>query len=176
MMRIAVVAGILLACTVPAWAEEIYHWKDAEGQAHYTNSPGDSIGSPSMVPRDEGETPAGGAGAVAPAPVDDPEFSTSASLRRNSLERELHATDRRLHELDGRIETLARARAARGVPAAAGNLDLRSEEEKALAAERDQVVDHQRNLQSDYAKLREEVTNRLGSTPDWWVEVRPDRH
>jgi hypothetical protein len=108
-------------------------------------------------------------------------FSTDVSLRRNALERQLRITHQRLREFDGRLAALARARMDNsGGSAATGGLgtsagDFRSEQEKALGAERDQVAERASALQSDYGKLREEVTARLGTTPDWWVDVRFDR-
>jgi len=57
-----------------------------------------------------------------------------------------------------------------GVRAAAA--DVRSEEEKSLATEREQVAQHVVEVRGAYARLRQEVTARFGGTPSWWIELR----
>ncbi len=110
-------------------------------------------------------------------------FSATASLRRSALERDLRATARRLHEIDARLSTLARARGqhAQGSAATGGvaaptaapeGIDLRSEEERTLATEREQLAQHADQVRNDAAKLREEVTARFGATPPWWIDLR----
>jgi len=109
---------------------------------------------------------------------DEEAFSASASLRRNALERDLRATEKRIGELDARIATLARAHGARADEARATsgvgtNLDVRSEEEKTLSEERDKLVQHATEVRADAGRLRDEVTAHAGgTTPDWWIDVR----
>src|SRR5207249_249212 len=69
----------------------------------------------------------GAARAEDDAPGDAQAFSAGVSLRRNALERDLRATEKRLRDLDARLAALVRARKRNGVAAGAGtNLDLRS--------------------------------------------------
>ena len=37
---------------------------------------------------------------------------------------------------------------------------------------REQLVQRADQVRSDAAKLREEVTARLGATPPWWIDLR----
>ena len=181
--------GVLAA---PGWSDEIYSWTDAAGRVHYTNAP-----SAGGAPADEhaNDTPAPEAGAAdpedeapaiaaananpegeaapgRPEPVADPAvYSTEVSLRRNAIERDLRAAGRRLRELDGDLATV------RGHNAGGAKLppELRSEEENALLAEREQVTKRVDELRAQAAKLRGEVTARLGELPAWWVDVRTDQ-
>ena len=145
-----------------AQADEIYRSTDGSGRPVFSNGPG---ASGDVRPN------------VAP-PEEDATFSTSISLRRQALERDFRAAERRLRDLDAQLAALGRARtrnavgteATGGVRAAA--VDLRSEEEKSLATEREQVAQHVVEVHGAYAKLREEVTARLGGTPSWWIELR----
>ena len=171
-MRALGVVVVLLAFAAPARSDEIYRWTDEAGQVHYANGAGATRvpdGPPVGRKRAEAANEAD-----ASAPVDDGTFSAGVSLRRNALERDLRATEKRLHELDARIATLVRARKQNGAPGVVGtNLDLRSEEEKTLATEREQVAQHAAEVRSDGVRLREEVTARSGgSTPAWWIDVR----
>jgi uncharacterized protein DUF4124 len=171
---------VVLALAAAARGDEIYRWTDDSGHVHYSNSSAPDSGA-TRVPsapqagRPERET-TNEPGENAPG---DPEtFSAGVSLRRNALERDLRATERRLREIDTRLATLARARQqnAAGSSATGGvgaNLDLRSEEEKSLAAEREQLAQHAAEVKSDGARLRQEVTARSGgTTPDWWIDLR----
>ena len=177
MWRVAVLGLGFLVSAAPGRADEVYQWTDAKGGVHYSNTSGG--GEPTAaVQRDQSGEDAGARGAAGGDPAT---FSTDTSLRRNALERDYRTTDRRLRELDARLATLARARtdhargsvSTGGVGTLAG--DFRSEEEKALATEREQIAKHAQEIRTEYDKLREEVIARLGSTPDWWVDVRFDR-
>src|SRR5438477_65097 len=92
------VLGLAL-CAGSARAGDIYRSTDAAGRTVYSNGPG--------TPSDAGK-------ARAPATSSSREgtddFSTSASLRRQALERDLRASDHRLRDLDAQLATLARAR------------------------------------------------------------------
>ena len=184
----------LLALATPGWAADIYRWTDGAGNVHYSNmdAEGDDAASvardaPVAPPEEEasasldGATDEAAGGTVAPA--DPGAFSTDASLRRNALERDLRATQQRLHEVDARLAALARARGqhAQGSAATGGvatptaapeGIDLRSEEERTLATEREQLAQHADQVRDQAAKLREEVTARLGATPPWWIDLR----
>ena len=116
--------------------------------------------------------------APANAGPDDAAFSADVSLRRNALERDLRATEKRLRELDTRLATLARARARNAANTVstggvrAPGAEMRSEEEKALAEEREQLAQHALEVKGVAVKLRDEVTARVGETPAWWIDVR----
>jgi len=163
-----------LALGVPVWADDIYRWTDAAGGVHYANAPHrQATNGDAVAPGEEATfTPPADAG------PDDAAFSADVSLRRNALERDLRATEKRLRELDTRIATLARARArnAAGSAATGGvrapGADLPSEEEKTLAEEREQLAQHALEVKGEAVKLRDEVTARLGETPAWWIDVR----
>jgi|SRR5581483_1856438 len=171
--------GVVLATVAvvaPAWSSDIYRWTDSSGSIHYSNIDG-ADGGTKIAPaeraggEDDDETEA------STAPETDT-FSAQASLRRNALERDLRATDRRLRELDGRLASLARARGRNAAGSAATGgvgtdaIDVRSEEEKALATEREQLARHAAEVRGDAARLRDEVTSRFGTTPAWWIDVR----
>ncbi len=180
----------LLALATPGWAGDIYRWTDDSGNVHYSNM--DAQGSdatavapagPSAAARDESAPRGAHAKREAEDAGDTDAYSADASLRRNALERELRATERRLREVDGQIATLARARGERvqgsvstggvGVPAVApGGIDLRSEEERNLATEREKLTQHATQIRNDAAQLRQEVTARFGATPPWWIDLR----
>src|SRR2546425_3961235 len=150
-----------------ARADEIYRSTDSAGRPFFSNGPGAS-----------GDARRDVAPAAAPPTEEAETFSTSASLRRQALERDLRTTERRLRDLDAQLATLGRARtrnaggseATGGVRAAAD--DVRSEEEQSLAAERAQVLQHVADVRAAYATLRDEVTARLGANPSWWIEPR----
>src|SRR2546428_4946461 len=160
----------LALCAGSARAGDIYRSTDAAGRTVYSNGPG---------------TPSAGE-ARAPATSSSREgaddFSTSASLRRQALERDLRASDRRLRDLDAQLATLARARMRNaGGSEATGGVrapvtDVRSDEEKSLAADRNEVAQHVADVRGSYAKLREEVTAHLGGTPSWWIELPTRDH
>jgi len=188
----------LLALATPGWAADIYRWTDGAGNVHYSNmdAEGDDAASVArdapVAPPDEeaslndatGDTADDAAGGTT-APADPSAFSTDASLRRNALERDLRATQQRLHEVDAHLAALARARGqhAQGSAATGGvatptaapeGIDLRSEEERTLATEREQLAQHADQVRDQAAKLREEVTARLGVTPPWWIDLRSE--
>jgi len=175
-MRMVGLLVLGMALAVPAGADDIYRWTDAAGGVHYANAPvahHQGTERDAVAPAEETSytAPAGGAPA-------DGNFSADVSLRRNALERDLRATERRLRELDTRLATLARARArnANGSAATGGlrppGADLPSEEEKTLTEEREQLAQHAIEVKGEAVKLRDEVTARLGETPAWWVDVR----
>ena len=183
-----------LALATPGWSGDIYRWTDGAGNVHYSNmsAEGDdaaAVARDAPVAPPEEEASAGLDGATDEAagetttPADPGAFSTDASLRRNALERDLRATQQRLHEVDARLSALARARGqhAQGSAATGGvatptaapeGIDLRSEEERTLATEREQLAQHADQVRDQAAKLREEVTARLGATPPWWIDLR----
>src|SRR5689334_822229 len=139
----------VLALALPAWSSDIYRWTDGAG---------------------------GSAGEDRDPDAD--AYSASASLRRNALERDLRATEKRVRDLDAQLTKLARARgersdAAKATSGVGTNLDVRSEEEKALVTEKEQLAQHAVQVRSDAAQLRQEVTQHTGgATPDWWVDIR----
>jgi len=173
-MRMVGLLVLGVAFAVPAGADDIYRWTDAAGGVHYANAPVAHPGTDrdTVAP---GEETSYTAPAAAPA---DSSFSADVSLRRNALERDLRATEKRLRELDTRLATLARARArnANGSAATGGlrapGADLPSEEEKTLTQEREQLAQHAIEVKGEAVKLRDEVTARLGEIPAWWVDVR----
>ena len=170
----------VLALAGSARGDDIYRWTDAGGGVHYSNS-GAPLDGSTRVP-DTAAAPSRHAraadGSDEPPPGDADSFSAGVSLRRNALEHDLRASEKRLRELDARLATLARARrqnaGGRAETGGVGaNLDVRSEEERTLATEREQVAQHAAEVRSDAARLRAEVTARSGgTTPDWWIDVR----
>jgi hypothetical protein len=173
-MRTVGLMVALLALAVPAWGDEIERWTDAAGNVHYRNAPGPRTGDDADTPA----APAEHAGAPGDTDSDADAYSTSASLRRNALERDLRATEKRIREIDAKLASLARVRGqhAQGSAATGGGgtraIDVRSEEEKALEAEREQLAQHAVEVRNDGARLRQEVTARFGATPAWWIELR----
>jgi uncharacterized protein DUF4124 len=183
MQKIGMLTLACVALAAPGRAGDIYRWTDGAGKVHYSNMAADGDDARAVEP---GSAPSDAAASATAdeadaregaAPAGEVEsYSASASLRRNALERELRATERRLRDLDGRLATLARARGqhAQGSAATGGvgtaALDFRSEEEKALATEREQLAQHEADVRSDAARLRDEVTARLGGTPTWWID------
>ena len=168
----------LVALAAPAWADDIYRWTDAAGNVHYSNTPtGKTAATDVESTLDAPVAPAAEAGAAARDPEMDG-YTTGASLRRNALERDLRATEKRLREIDATLATLARARGshAKGSAATGGvgtnAADFRSEEEKTLATEREQLAQHAVEVRNDAARLRQEVTAKLGETPSWWIDLR----
>lgn len=150
-----------------ARADEIYRSTDSAGRPFFSNGPGAS-----------GDARRDVAPAAAPPTEEAETFSTSASLRRQALERDFRTAERRLRDLDAQLAALGRARmrnaggneATGGVRAAATG--VRSEEERRLAEEREQVAQHIVEVRGAHAKLRDEVSARLGGTPGWWIELR----
>lgn len=170
-------------------ADEIYRWTDRAGGVHFSNTP--TVGAdPTGVPAEPPDADNSSAAAhgepdqdIPPAadtgPSDeDRAYFASASLRRNALERELRATDKQLRALDERLSDMARLRtrnaagsvATGGVGTSAGS--FRSEEERLVATEREQIEKRADELRAEGSKLREELTTRTGSTPSWWIDLR----
>jgi len=178
----------LLALAAPVRANEIYRWTDRAGGVHYGNTP--TVGAeptdteaPAAAPEPPaGEAPGETVGEAPPqdvAPSDeDRAYFASASLKRNALERELRAIDKQLRALDHRLSDMARVRTRhRAGSAATGGVgtsavDVRSDEERLLATEREQVEKRADELRAEGSRLREEVTARVGTTPTWWIELR----
>jgi len=190
MWMVAVLAMVLVS-SGHGLADDIYRSVDAQGQVDYSNGPTrhsdegasedgaqENAGMPADAGHrdDQGNDTGAGAGAAA-APADNG-FSTEASLRRSTLERDLRATQKQLKDVDARLEVLSRARtknaggsaATSGVGTNAG--DMRSEEEKNLATQRQQLAQHVTEVREAASKLKQEVTDRLGATPEWWVDLR----
>ena len=177
-MRMVWLMAGMLALALPAWSSDIYRWTDGAGNVHYSNTPNTGHAAKAVGP--DG-APAAGDDDASPGEDRNPDadaYSASASLRRNALERDLRATEKRVHEIDAQLAKLARARgdradAARTTSGVGTNLDVRSEEEKALATEKEQLAQHSVQVRSDAAQLRQEVTQHSGgATPDWWVDIR----
>jgi Domain of unknown function (DUF4124) len=173
----------LVALATAVWSDDIFTWTDAAGNVHYSNTSG--ADGATRTPGTVESRPADTAKATAPnaaggaAPPDAESYSAAVSLRRNALERDLRATERKIRDLDGRLAASERARrqVAADTAAATGgvrpNLELRSDEEKALVAEREQLAQHTVDLKNEAVQLRQEVTARSGgSTPAWWIDVR----
>jgi hypothetical protein len=186
MSRVALItlAAVGLAATVRA--DEIYRWTDQAGRVHYSNTPV-AGGEPTGLSAGEapgGEEPAGDAGSAGGdgvAGADDADggaFSTRVSLQRNALERELRDIQERLRDVNRRTSDLAQARrrnfAGRSETSGVGAEaeDLRSDEEIALAAQRDELTRQAAAVQEQVQRLRDEVIARHGTTPSWWVDVR----
>ena len=177
-MRMVWLTVGMLALALPARSSDIYRWTDGAGNVHYSNTPSTGHAAKAVGPDgapavDDDEDRTG-----ADRDPDADAYSASASLRRNALERELRATEKRVHEVDAQLAKLARARgdradAAKVTSGVGTNLAVRSEEEKALASEKEQLAQHAVQVRSDAAQLRQEVTQHSGgATPDWWVDVR----
>ena len=182
---------VLMVMTVAtvAPAAEVYSWRDRQGQQHFSNVavPGANVihvedappTAPTSAPpagQDEGEVLP--AGVAPPGAGADDAFVANASLRRQALERDLRDATRRLAALDAQLAALVHTRKknARGADAAATggvlpSANVRSDEETALAASRDPLAKRVADLHGEYAKLRTEVSSRLGGTPPWWIDV-----
>jgi hypothetical protein len=185
MRRVAVVVGLaglgLTVLAARAWSDEIYQWTDPNGRLHYSNTPTAAVPSRRLGDLAPKAAEAPGATGLEGAGVDTAgaeALSTEASLKRNALERDLRATEKRLRAVDAQLATLGRARNqnARGSAATGGvgtlAFDVRSEEERGLATERDELGQHVADLHAEAAKLRDELTARLGTTPPWWNDIR----
>lgn len=185
MWMVAVLAMVLVS-SGNVLADEIYRSVDAQGQVHYSNGPArhtdgtaseDGSQDNAGMPADAGNQDDQGDTGAAAEPADNG-FSTESSLRRTTLERDLRATQKQLKDVDARLEVLGRARtknaggsaATSGVGTLAG--DVRSEEEKNLATQRQQLAQHATDVREAASKLKQEVTDRLGATPEWWVDLR----
>lgn len=188
MRMLACATLAVLAGFGPGWAEEIHRWTDSAGRVHYSNSPTGRSANEAPPPSgqalehgaDAEATPGvgehGGAAVASPGAEEQESFSTQASLRRSTLERDLRDTEKRIKGIDTRLSDLQRVRArnAQGSVATGGvktSLDVRSEEEQRLADEREALAKHVTDVRNDYTKLRQEVTSRLGTTPAWWIDA-----
>jgi hypothetical protein len=191
MRTVGVVVGLiaLVLGSSVARADDVFRWRDGDGQMHFSNvpSPGaqplamesddGAIGTASARPTGSGAAEAGIQGAPAAMEADSA-FSTSASLRRQQLERDLRDTKRRMKALDDQIGSLARVRtqnAAGSVSTGgvrANATEVRADEEKSLSEQREQLKAHETEVRGAYTQLHDEVTSRLGGVPDWWIEVR----
>ena len=202
MWRMGLVVLVLAAVGSRAAADEIYRWTDKAGAVHISNAPsvGDrkttvesesmpnAPGEPTAAVQPEAMDPratAGTAPGQAAVPVGASEtseehaaYSSDVSLRRNALERDLRATESRLHQIDAELAGLARARTqyARGTAGTGGlgtnAAEARSPQELVLDVEREKLSKHASETRASGAKLRDEVTQRLGTTPDWWRDLR----
>jgi Domain of unknown function (DUF4124) len=178
----------LLPLAPPVRANEIYRWTDRAGGVHFSNTPTVGAEPADSEAAAEPDAPASDVHGEAVTDTPPPEETTpsdedrayfaTASLKRNALERELRATDKQLRALDERLAAMARARtrnqagsaATGGVGTSAGA--IRSDEERLLAAEREQIEKRAKELRTEGSRLRDEVTARVGSTPTWWIDVR----
>ena len=173
---------LVLGLVSGARADDVFRWRDGGGGLHFSNVP--ATGSEAMGM--DTDDPGSGATASAREPgmgepaggEADSAFSTSASLRRQQLERDLRDTKRRLRALDDQIGSLARVRTQNAAGSAATGgvrtnaTEARADEEKSLTAQREQLQAHEIEVRGAYTQLRDEVTTRLGGVPDWWIEAR----
>jgi hypothetical protein len=178
---VVVSAVVWIAWAETAGAAEYYVWKDSDGRTHYSNMPVtgadtlpvavDDLSRPKPAPSADGTADSGDPAATARQA--DPAFSTQASLQRQSLERDMRATDRRLQAVGGQLASLGRAVPPdiANDPKAAEDFGL-TDQQRALASERDELAKHKKQLRADYDKLHDNVTKELGGTPSWWVDVR----
>jgi hypothetical protein len=172
----------LVSLAAPAWADDVYRWTDESGSVHYSNTSGAEGATREALPTPPRPAapaaPADDAAADGEAPPADDAYSASVSLKRNAMERDVRNSERRIRVIDGQLVALQRVRKLQaGDTAATGgvqpNLDFRSDEEKALATEREQLAQHIAEVKNDAATLRQEVTARSGgTTPSWWIDVK----
>jgi len=180
-MRWVAAAAILLGTARLAAAQEIYQWRDKAGNVHFSNVP-TAQSEPTGLRNDPSEAPQdtspGGSGAAASPPSDeDVAYASDASNRRSALERQLRGAERQMKDIDAKLAALARARTrnAQGSAATGGvgtqAAGVQSDEELALTEERARAAKQVEALKGNYGQLRDEVTARMGSTPDWWINV-----
>lgn len=175
-------AGVgVLTVAGAARSDELYRWTDKAGRVHISNAP--TVGDRTTGVESESMPSAAGGNAAGPnadaarTPEEDA-ISNDASVRRNALERDLRATERRQKQIDAQLADLARARTrlAGGLEMTGGlgtnAADVRSDEEKALMAEREKLADHAAQVRAQGTKLRDELSGRMGGTPDWWNDLR----
>lgn len=185
---LAVGVMVLVIGSSVARADDMFRWRDDGGQMHFSNVPSrgseamgmdedepGSVGTASATQPGMGEPAGDGRGIASDA---DTAFSTSASLRRQQLERDLRDTKKRMKALDDQIGSLARVRTQHAAGSAATGgvhanaTEVRADEEKSLSEQREQLKSHETEVRGAYTQLRDEVTTRLGGVPDWWIEVR----
>ena len=176
----------------PAAAATMYMWRDPGGTPHYSNVPvtgqhaipiDDAEQATTLDPPPAAEEPLADAdentevqpvAAQAPlAALSDEErdqFSSSASLRRQSLERTYRAAQRKLADLDHQLTTLSRTRtqhADRGANAGGAV----AYEERPLLTEKTTIEHQLEETRTAYGALTSEVSTRLGTLPDWWMRL-----
>jgi hypothetical protein len=173
----------LVVAATGAHADDIYRWTDRGGSVHYSNTPSNAPAATTRESASERSSrePAASAPdrkADAAGGEDTDAFFASASLRRNALERDFRATRKEIDGIDAKLGTLKRAREqhAQGSAATGGvgaNLQVQSEEERALAARREDLTKHATEIQTEAGQLRTDVTTHAGgTTPAWWIDVR----
>lgn len=199
MGKIGLAVALVLAGIGGACADEVFRWVDKSGHVHFSNVPAPGATSTGIVsePEPQQQIPAleGGEdlaateypGEVPPAGIEPPAvvsedeehaLSASVSLQRSAIERDIRSAEQRSRDIDSKLGQLERARTrhADGSDATGGlgsnAANVRSEEEKALASERDALKTQVATAKSTYAKLRQDVTERLGRTPEWWIDIR----
>ena len=179
MGRMAAAAVVLLGATRLVPAQEIYQWRDKAGNTHFSNAPTSDSAPTGLhdeaAPADVQE----GGGGTAAAPSDeDTAYSSDASNRRSALERQLRSAERQVKDIDAKMAAIARARTknAQGSAATGGvgtsAAGVQTEDEQALAEERARATKQVETIRGSYDQLHDEVTAHMGSTPDWWINVR----
>jgi hypothetical protein len=177
------VATLALVVTTGARADDIYRWTDHGGSVHYSNSPSSAPSTATRESAPSSHEPVASASdrkanADTATGEDADAFFASASLKRNALERDFRATRKEMQDIDGKLATLKRAREqhAQGSDATGGvgaNLQVQSEEERTLAARREELTKHATEIQTEAGQLRTDVTAHAGgTTPAWWIDVR----
>jgi hypothetical protein len=163
----------------PAHGNDIYTWTDESGQVHFSNVPstadrGAKLGTTEGVPPDEMHA----TDTATELDEEQRRFSDKAALERSKMARELRGMDKQVQEIDARLAELSRARTAHaGGSAITGGLGtnaaaFRSPEEIALETEREEIMKRRGETREGVTKLRDEVNEKLGETPDWWIEPR----
>ena len=164
--QIVLAVVVALGLSGRAGAQEIYQWRDAGGNVHFSNAPTHDSAPTGLTPEpsapaatgEEG-TAAAAEGEAAPAePADNPDaaYSTEASSRRSGLEHQLRDAERHVRDIDSKLIALAHARTrnAQGSAATGGvgtsAADAQSDEERNLAAEREREQKHVDELRGNY--------------------------
>jgi hypothetical protein len=184
-MRTIGMALVLVTLGAGARADEMYRWRDVRGQTHFTNVPtagSEALGLGGELAPAAAPAPAAGGeateGDAPPAEAADDGFASDASLRRQALEREHRDTQRRLQAVDAELAQLAQARTRNAAGSAATGgvradaAAVRTDEERSLGEQRDKIAAEADKIRQDYARLRDEVSGRLGGVPAWWIELR----
>lgn len=165
--------GVVLAVSAlagPALAEDVYSWKDSQGVEHFGNAPTTGAKQTGMAyapdtfestADDEAEASAADQGGFVQSddPASGADRSAGDDLRRLRIGKQLKSMSQRVTAIDGELAKLAsiRTQYAAGTPEtgglgtnAAGYL---SPEEKALVAEREQLLKDQEGLEKELAGL-----------------------
>ena len=184
-LMVTITAALGLAAAASAVEDQVYRWTDRAGQMHFSNVPAPGA-EPTGIVSDEDlpvtpHTPEGAPTDTAPqppvpaqqqsdgAPGGDESESAQASLERRRLERQIKDADQQLRALDAQMAELATVRTqhARGGPVAGGlatnAASFQSDEEKALARQRDSIRDNAAHLRAEHSKLSDQTT--AASTP-----------